>query len=51
VDVITLAEVGKSFGRKEILRDVSLRIEDGRTYGLVGPNGAGKSVLLPRAAP
>ena len=44
--VITLTEVDKRFGRKEILRDVSLGIEEGRTYGLVGPNGAGKSVLL-----
>ncbi len=28
------------------LRGVSLRVEEGRTMGLVGPNGAGKSTLM-----
>ncbi|HJV08204.1 MAG TPA: ABC transporter ATP-binding protein [Acidimicrobiales bacterium] len=28
------------------LRDVSLEIEEGKTYGLVGENGSGKSTLL-----
>ncbi len=28
------------------LRDVSLRVEEGRFLGLIGPNGAGKSTLL-----
>ncbi|WP_206539646.1 ABC transporter ATP-binding protein [Nocardiopsis halophila] len=30
----------------EVLRDVSLRIERGRTTALVGPSGAGKSTIL-----
>jgi ABC-2 type transport system ATP-binding protein len=44
--VISLHEVTKSFRNATALRDVSLDIEQGRTYGLVGANGSGKSVLL-----
>ena len=28
------------------LRDISLRVEPGTTYGIIGPNGSGKSTLL-----
>ncbi|HDI73581.1 MAG TPA: ATP-binding cassette domain-containing protein, partial [Candidatus Korarchaeota archaeon] len=28
------------------LRDVELRFERGKIYGIVGPNGSGKSTLL-----
>ncbi len=36
----------KSYGKKEVLSGISLRVEDGGTLGLVGINGAGKSTLL-----
>ncbi|TNB46281.1 ABC transporter ATP-binding protein [Martelella lutilitoris] len=32
--------------RKAIVKDVSLRVTDGETLGLIGPNGSGKSSLL-----
>lgn len=34
------------YGRTIVLRDVSVLLESGRTYGLAGPNGTGKSTLL-----
>lgn len=36
----------KAFHGKNVVEDVSLRVEGGEVYGLLGPNGAGKSTLL-----
>lgn len=37
--------VNKSYGKKQVLFDLSLEFESG-VYGLLGPNGAGKSTLI-----
>ncbi|MEJ5222328.1 MAG: ABC-F family ATP-binding cassette domain-containing protein [Tepidiforma sp.] len=39
-------QVSKSFGAKEVLRDVTFTVSEGERVGLVGPNGAGKSTVL-----
>lgn len=44
--MIVLKHVRKSFGREEVLRDVSAVFESGCIHGLVGRNGSGKTVLL-----
>lgn len=36
----------KRFGRKEALKDVSIRLESGKIIGLLGPNGSGKTTLI-----
>jgi ABC-2 type transport system ATP-binding protein len=43
---ITVQGLGKSFGERQVLRDVGLTVAAGELLGLVGPNGAGKSTLL-----
>lgn len=36
----------KSYGRKEVLKDLNLTLESGRIVGLLGPNGSGKSTFI-----
>jgi ABC-2 type transport system ATP-binding protein len=43
---IVFEHLGKRFGRKEAVRDVSARIEPGRVTGFLGPNGAGTTTVL-----
>lgn len=45
-NVLEVKELSKSFGNKEIFRNVNLKLEGGKIYGLIGPNGSGKSVFL-----
>ena len=41
-----LNNIRKSYGKKEVLRGVSMPLEKGRIIALAGPNGSGKSTLL-----
>jgi len=44
--MLTIADVSKSYGTRELFAEVSLFIARTDRYGLVGPNGAGKSTLF-----
>lgn len=39
-------ELGKSYGKRPVLRGVSLRVQRGEAVGLLGPNGAGKTTCF-----
>ena len=43
---IELEGVGRDYGERVALREVSLRLERGGTLAVLGPNGAGKTTLL-----
>lgn len=40
------AGITKRYGKKTILDDLSVKFEQGHSYGLLGRNGAGKSTLI-----
>lgn len=44
--LLSLDNVQKSFGITEIIRGVSLDINEGEKHAIIGPNGAGKSTLF-----
>ena len=43
---VNIQNVYKSFGETEVLKDISVAIDDGEFLVLVGPSGCGKSTLL-----
>ena len=43
---IAINNVSKSFGQKEVLKDISFTIPAGEIFGLLGPSGAGKTTLI-----
>ncbi len=44
--VLTMSKINKSYGEKQIYKDLDFEITKGQKLCLVGPNGAGKSTLL-----
>ena len=43
---ISLHNISKSFGKKEVITDLSLEMEDGKFTTLLGSSGCGKTTLL-----
>lgn len=43
---ISVTDLHKSYGDKEVLKGISLAVEQGEVFGLLGPNGAGKTTAL-----
>lgn len=44
--MIEVKELNMSYGKRRVLNNISFKIEDGKTVGLLGVNGAGKSTLM-----
>ena len=43
---IEIKSIKKSYGKKQVLKDVNLTINSGKCIGILGGNGCGKSTLL-----
>ena len=43
---VRIEHVSKRYGRKQVLKDVSLHTQSGRCIGILGANGSGKSTFL-----
>src|SRR5579864_9157125 len=44
--ILSVIQMGKSFGAERIFAGITFQIDEHDRIGLVGPNGAGKSTLL-----
>lgn len=45
-DLIQIQNLNKSYGKKQVLKDVNLQTTSGKIVGLLGPNGSGKTTLI-----
>jgi phospholipid/cholesterol/gamma-HCH transport system ATP-binding protein len=43
---VEIDDLSKSFGKNEVLKNISFRVAPGEIFVLMGPSGSGKSVLL-----
>ena len=43
---IKLENLKKSFGKTDVIHDLSINVKDGELIVIVGPSGCGKSTLL-----
>lgn len=44
--MLNIEKLNKSYGKRQVLRDLTLHIPPGEIYGLLGPNGAGKTTTI-----
>ena len=45
-DTLAVYNLGKAYGARQVVKDVSLNLRRGEAVGLLGPNGAGKTTVF-----
>jgi ABC-2 type transport system ATP-binding protein len=45
-NMITIKDLGFSYDKSVVIRNINLTLEEGKIYGLLGENGVGKTTLL-----
>ena len=45
-DVLKVEGVSKGYGKRQLFKDLSFKLEPGAFVGIIGPNGAGKTTLF-----
>lgn len=45
-NIVEIKDLNKSYGKKEVIKNMNLNIPKGKIVGLLGPNGSGKSTLI-----
>jgi lipopolysaccharide export system ATP-binding protein len=44
--VLSVVSIAKTYGKRQVVNDVSLEVRRGEAVGLLGPNGAGKTTVF-----
>lgn len=44
--MISIENLSKHYGKKQVLKNINISFEKGRVYGIVGENGSGKTTLF-----
>lgn len=46
MEILECKNLYKNYGKKEVLKDINIKIESGKIIGLLGANGSGKTTLI-----